>query len=83
LPVPNVAGVKNPPFAAVLGIPGGNPGLPAAFQSLYNTGGTGLSYTLGPDTRIANVTGLPPGPFQMTGSTMPYDAYTADTIHSR
>ena len=81
LPVPNVAGVKNPPFAAVLGIPGGDPGLPAASQSLYNTGGTGLPYTLGPDTRITNVTGLPPGPFQMTGPTMPYDAYTGDTIH--
>ena len=24
---------------------------------------------------------LPPGPFQMTGPTMPYDAYTGDTIH--
>ena len=36
---------------------------------------------MGPDTRITNVNTLPPGPFQMTGATMPYDAYTADTIH--
>ena len=36
---------------------------------------------LGPDTRITNVNTLPPGPFQMTGPTMPYDAYTGDTIH--
>src|SRR5262249_14079262 len=67
--------------AFILGIPGGDPGLPAAAQFLYGTGGTGLSYTLGPDTRITNVNNLPPGPFQMTGPTMPYDAYTGDTIH--
>lgn len=81
LPPPNVAGVQNPPFAAILGIPGGDPGLPAAAQPLYATGGTGLPYTAGPDTRITNVNSLPPGPFQMTGPTMPYDAYTGDTIH--
>ena len=81
LPVPDVNGVQNPPFAAILGIPGGDPGLPPADQFLYGTGGTGLPYTLGPDTRITNVSSLPPGPVQMTGSTMPYDAYTGDTIH--
>jgi phospholipase C len=70
LPAPDVAGVQNPPFAAILGIPGGDPGLPAAAQILYTTGGTGLSYTLGPDTRISNDSSLPPGPFQMTGPTM-------------
>jgi phospholipase C len=37
--------------------------------------------TLGPDTRISNVNTLPPGPFQLTGPTMPFDAFTADTIH--
>jgi phospholipase C len=81
LPVPDVNGVQNPPAAAILTIPGGDPGLPAASQYLYGTGGTGLSYNEGPDTRIANVNALPPGPFQMTGPTMPYDAYTGDTIH--
>jgi phospholipase C len=81
LPVPDVAGVQNPPFAAILTLPGGDPGLPAAFQFLYGTGGTGLPYKFGPDTRITNVTSLPPGPFLMTGPTMPYDAYTGDTIH--
>src|SRR5207248_2336487 len=65
----------------VLGVPGGDPGLAAADQFLFGTGGTGLAATLGPDTRITNVNTLPPGPFQMTGATMPYDAYTADTIH--
>jgi len=82
LPAPDIGGVPtNAPFAAVLGVPGGDPGLAAADQFLFGTGGTGLAATLGPDTRITNVNTLPPGPFQMTGATMPYDAYTADTIH--
>jgi len=33
------------------------------------------------DTRVTNATSLPNGPFQLTGPTMPYDAYTGDTIH--
>src|SRR3984893_6183517 len=81
LPAPDLAGVKNPPAAAILGLPGGDPGLPAADQALFGTGGTGLPNSVGPDTRITNVNTLPPGPFQLTGPTMPYDAYTGDTIH--
>jgi phospholipase C len=82
LPTPDVNGVQNPPAAAILGLPGGDPGLPASDQFLYGTGGTGLPYTEGPDTRITNASTLPPGPFQMTGPTMPYDAYTGDTMRS-
>src|SRR3984893_14863571 len=81
LPAPDLAGVQNPPAAAILGLPGGDPGLPAADQALFGTGGTGLPNSVGPDTRIPNVYTLPPGPFQLTGPTMPYDAYTGDTIH--
>jgi len=81
LPAPDLAGVKNPPAAAILGLPGGDPGLPAADQFLFGTGGTGLPNSVGPDTRITNVNTLPPGPFQLTGPNMPYDAYTGDTIH--
>jgi phospholipase C len=81
LPAPDLAGVQNPPAAAILTIPGGDPGLPPEDQFLFGTGGTGLPNSLGPDTRITNVNTLPPGPFQMTGPTMPYDAYTGDTIH--
>jgi phospholipase C len=82
LPPPDLAGVQNPPGAAALLLnPPGDPGLPANAQFLLGTGGTGLPNTLGPDTRITNVTSLPPGPFVMTGPTMPYDAYTGDTIH--
>ncbi|HTO64563.1 MAG TPA: alkaline phosphatase family protein [Bradyrhizobium sp.] len=81
LPAPDLAGVQNPPAAAILGLPGGDPGLPAADQFLFGTGGTGLPNKVGPDARITNVNTLPPGPFQLTGATMPYDAYTGDTIH--
>lgn len=82
LPAPDVGGVGAvSPYAAILGIPGGDPGLAPQDQFLFATGGTGLSFTLGPDTRITNVNNLPPGPFQLTGPTMPYDAFTADTIH--
>jgi phospholipase C len=79
LPAPDVNGVQFPPAAALL--PAGDPGLPASAEFLLGTGGTGLPYNEGPDTRITNDTSLPPGPFQMTGPTMPYDAYTGDTIH--
>src|SRR5246500_1447664 len=81
LPAPDLGGVQNPPAAAILTLPGGDAGLPAAHHFLFGTGGTGLPTNLGPDTRITNVNNLPPGPFQLTGPTMPYDAYTADTIH--
>jgi phospholipase C len=81
LPPPDLAGVQNPPVAFILTIPGGDPGLPPQDQFLFGTGGTGLPNNVGPDIRITNVNALPPGPFQMTGPTMPYDAYTADTIH--
>jgi phospholipase C len=82
LPPPDIGGVGTvSPYAAILGIPGGDPGLPPADQFLFGTGGTGLNVTLGPDTRITGVNLLPPGPFQMTGPGMPYDAFTGDTIH--
>src|SRR5882762_6991501 len=82
LPAPDLGGVGSvSPYAGILGIPGGNPGLPPQDQFLFATGGTGLTVTLGPDTRITNVNSLPPGPFQMTGASMPFDAFTGDTIH--
>jgi phospholipase C len=85
LPAPDLAGT--PPVSAlsfILQVPGGDRGLPPEDQFLFGTGGTGLSVPppfVGPDTRITNVNNLPPGPFQMTGPTMPYDAFTGDTIH--
>jgi phospholipase C len=82
LPPPDVNGVGPvSPYTFILGIPGGNPGLPPDDQFLFGTGGTGLSFTLGPDVRITNVNNLPPGPVQLTGPKMPFDAFTGDTIH--
>jgi len=82
LPPPDIGGL--PAVSAlsfILSIPGGDPALRPEDQYLFGTGGTGLAATLGPDSRITNVNTLPPGPFQITGPTMPYDAFTADTIH--
>ena len=82
LPPPDVGDVPAVSSDAnILNIPGGDPELPPEDQYLFGTGGTGLSFTLGPDTRISNVMTLPPGPFQLTGPHMPFDAFTADTIH--
>ena len=44
------------------------------------TGGTGQASAV-PDARIANVNNLPPGPFQLTSNTMPYDAYVTSPVH--
>ena len=74
LPPPDLNGVGAPPS-------GGDPGIPPADQFLFGTGGTGLTFTEGPDVRITNVNGLPPGPFQLTGPTLAFDAYAGDTVH--
>src|SRR6202795_124210 len=80
LPPPDVNGVQNPPAAALLGL-GGDPGLAPQDQFLMGTGGTGLPFSEGPDTRIPNVNNLLPGPFQLTGPNLPFDAYAGDTVH--
>jgi phospholipase C len=55
-------------------------GLPADYSPLLQTGGTGQASHV-PDQRIANVNDLPPGPFQLTSSTMSYDSYAASPVH--
>ncbi|HKR31847.1 MAG TPA: alkaline phosphatase family protein [Terriglobales bacterium] len=77
LPAPDVNGVGG--SSPYLGLT--DPGLATMDQFLLGTGGTGLNFTLGPDVRISNVNNLPPGPFQLTGPNMPFDAFTGDTIH--
>jgi phospholipase C len=82
LPPPDLMGIgAASPYLPVLSIPGGDPGLSRRDQFLFGTGGTGLASTWGPDTRVANVMALPPGPFQLTGPALPYDAFTGDTMH--
>ena len=55
-------------------------GLPPNYSPLILTGGT-LQTHKTPDDRIANVTSLPPGPFQLTGKTFSYDYYAASPVH--
>jgi len=56
-------------------------GLPDdTYYGFLTTGGTGQGSHV-PDARIANVNHLPPGPFQLTSSTFPYDGYAASPVH--
>jgi phospholipase C len=56
-------------------------GLPGDYYAYLVTGGSGLSGKV-PDTRISNVSKLPPGPFQLTNqSTFTYNAYAASPVH--
>jgi phospholipase C len=55
-------------------------GLPADYLPLIATGGTGLK-SGAVDTRIANATALPPGPFPLTSATLAYDTYAASPVH--
>jgi len=55
-------------------------GLPADYYQYLISGGTGQASHV-PDQRIANVTALPPGPFQLTGAALPYNDYSASPVH--
>jgi phospholipase C len=59
-------------------------GLASGYYQFLLTGGTGLTGGT-PDTRITNALHLPPGPFQLTNSTLsntfPYDSYAASPVH--
>lgn len=94
LPPPDLGGVpstgsdiKPPPFATVAAAQAAEPSLKPADAVLLTTGASGLPTTQGPDTRIANVSSLPNGPFGLTakdprnGQGLAYDSYTEDTIH--
>ena len=71
-----------PPFALPLAVLQAlEPYLEVSDLFLLTTGATGAAGTTGPDGRISNATHLPNGPFPLTGPTLPYDAYTGDTIH--
>jgi phospholipase C len=85
LPAPDTLGSPtaqsntSPPFTSVA-IAAIERDLDPADLVLLTTGATGLP-TRSVDTRVTNAASLPDGPFQLTGPTMPYDAYTGDTIH--
>ena len=88
LPPPDLLGTPNqasdtnpPPFATAMAAAAAEPDLASGDIHLLTTGATGLSTTTGPDTRVTNATKLQNGSFQLTGASLPYDAYTGDTIH--
>ncbi len=80
LPPPLSGGPTNAPFPSIAAARQVENGLPDDYYQFLTTGGTGLASGV-PDTRIPNVNNLPPGPFQLTSATLPYDAYTASPVH--
>jgi phospholipase C len=82
---PSAASDTNPPpFATLAAVQAVETviqdGLPTDAYNLLTTGATGLANDA-VDTRTPNATSLPPGPFQLTSSNLPYDSYTASPVH--
>ena len=80
LPAPLVGGPTNPYVPTLALAEQYENGLPSDYYPYLISGGTGQKSGV-PDQRIANVSALPPGPFQLTSPTLPYDAYTASPVH--
>ena len=80
LPTPLAGGPTTPYFQSLGQALLAENGLPLNYYWYLLTGGTGLKKGT-PDTRIKNVFDLPPGPFQLTSSTHPYDAYDNSPVH--
>jgi len=70
-----------PPFATVAAAKKYEYGLEDSWYKYLTTGASGLPGGATVDTRILNAATLPPGPFQITSSTMPYDSYAASPVH--
>jgi phospholipase C len=87
LPPPDLGGAPNAqsdtaaPFKNTAEVAPLEPLLKPADLVLLTTGATGFPGTEDVDTRVTGATHLPNGPFQLTGPTLPYDAYTGDTTH--
>jgi len=89
LPAPLVGGPTNSSGAPAQSYIAGNSlslaqasenGLPTDYYQYLIGGGT-LAAHKTPDTRIADVNALPPGPFQLTSATFSYDDYAASPVH--
>ena len=80
LPPPLVGGPKTPYFSTIAEAEAAENGLPADYYVFMTTGGTGQTKGT-PDQRIPNVNDLPPGPFQLSSFSFPYDAYAASPVH--
>jgi phospholipase C len=79
LPPPLTGGPTKPYFSTVAQAAAAENGLPATYLPFLTMGGTGLP-SRAVDTRIADVTKLPPGPFQLTPG-VKYDDYAASPVH--
>ena len=80
LPPVLAGGYTTPPFPDIASAMAVENGLPVGYYKYLTTGGTGLNHG-DVDTRIPNATSLPPGPFQITSATHPYDAYDNSPVH--
>jgi acid phosphatase len=70
-----------PPFNTTAEAAAVEPALEPDDEILLTTGFSGPVGRGSLDTRVANNSNLPNGPFQLTGPNLPYDSYTGDTIH--
>jgi phospholipase C len=80
LPPVLAGGYATPPFPDVNSAKAVENGLPDDYYLYLTTGGSGLAHGA-LDTRIPNADKLPNGPFQLTSSTHPYDAYDNSPVH--
>jgi phospholipase C len=78
---PVLAGGGPPPFPDVNSAKAIENGLPDDYYVYLTTGGIGTLKHGDVDTRIPNAANLPNGPFQITSSTHPYDAYDNSPVH--
>ena len=79
---PNTTSATSPPFNLPISeLAAIEPSLETSDLPLLTTGATGAAGRTGPDLRIANDLSLPNGPFELTGSKLPYDSYSGDTTH--
>jgi phospholipase C len=79
LPAPLAGGPTDPYFSSLADAVAAENGLSPEYYPSLLVGGTGLAHGV-PDTRIANVSALPAGPFQLTPG-VPYSAYAASPVH--
>jgi len=84
---PSPATGEPPPFPAATPtalLAAVEPSLETGDLGLLTTGASGAAQSAELpdfDSRIANFSALPNGPFQLTGPTLGYDTYTGDTTH--
>jgi phospholipase C len=80
LPPVLAGGYSTAPFPDVATAKQFENGLPESYYVYLTTGGSGLAHGV-LDTRVPNAGSLPPGPFQITSATHPYDAYDNSPVH--